>query len=253
MNNLLKRSLLQDATRPWENVIMFLVGWLGFQLLGLCCSAILSPMVDDGRLNSNQANMAINLIVYGIITFFFLIYILGINRNIGHTIRIGFTKNGGCIWNGFLYFIGCLFISGVYSMLVNNIPWMAENANQSGLESLVGDFPIPLFIMTVFLAPFCEELTYRGGLNTLISRWNKLGGLLISAAIFGLIHFDFQGSIIDAIAGDPIPLYRELLNLPTYILSGIGLGLAYQSTGNIVAPWACHTFNNFVATITMIV
>ena len=252
MNNLLKRSLLQDATSPWENVFMFLAGWLGFQLLGLILSAIMDSFVENGALNIRQANMAINFITYSIITLVFMTYALT-NRRVRNTIRIGFTKNGGGIWDGFLYFFACLFISSLYSMMISGISWMSENNNQSGLESLASDFPVPLFIMTVFMAPFCEELTYRGGLNTLISRWNKLGGLLISAAIFGLIHFDFQGSIVDAIGGDPFTLYRELLNLPTYILSGIGLGLAYQSTGNIVSPWVCHLLNNFVASISLVI
>ena len=253
MNKYLKRPLFQMVTSPWENLFLFLFGWLGFQLLGLLVSLCFNGAISSGSLNSRQADMAVNLLVYAIVFLVFFCYLSLYNRAARTTITVGFTKAGGGIATGFYWFVGSLIVSALYSLIVSAIPWMTVNNNQAAIESSGVLFPIPTFVFTVLLAPFCEELTYRGGLNTLIGRWNRIAGLFISAVIFALIHFDLQGIITDAIKGDMFTLYRELLNLPTYIIAGLGLGMAYQSTGNITCSWFCHTFNNLIAFIGMVV
>lgn len=250
--SLLKEPGLQRVTSPWQNLGFFLWGWLIFQVLGEILSLCFSDAVSSGSVSSLAANMAINLIAYAVIFLGFAVYIFWAKPLIRHTIWRGFFKDGGGIMEGFSWFILCLLVSSLYSYLVALIPWMSDNANQEGVTSLVTSFPLPAFLMVVVFAPFTEELAYRGGLNTLIGRWHRAWGLFISALIFALIHFDFT-SIVTAIDGSPTDLYIELLNLPSYFISGLGLGLAYQSTGNIVSSWFCHTFNNLVAYIGMFI
>lgn len=239
----------EKETKWYDNLLFFLWGWLGFQLLGLIVSAIAQPYVSDFTWTSVQGSMFVNFLVYGIVFPVFLFYLWWRKPVALKDIFKGFVK-GRNLWIGLLIFLVSSFVASLYQMLVNAIvPWMTVNANQSTVVSLTTVFPFEAFLMTVVMAPFTEELTYRGGLQTLIGRWSSWAGVLLTAVIFGLIHFDFEGSIASAIAGNPYVLYRELLNLPVYVLSGLGLGLAYQYTGSLSASMFCHFFNNLLAFI----
>ena len=73
--------------------------------------------------------------------------------------------------------------------------------------------------MTVILAPFAEEMTYRIGLFSALKRVNLILAFIVTALVFGLIHFDLSGVIQGfntGTEGSRKYAINELCNLPLY-------------------------------------
>ena len=91
----------------------------------------------------------------------------------------------------------------------------------------------PVGILTICLVgPVVEELCFREGvmgglLRNGVKPWKAI---LVSAVLFGLIHFN------------PVQIVGAGL-------MGIILGIIYYKTGNIILATALHVLNNSVATL----
>ena len=91
----------------------------------------------------------------------------------------------------------------------------------------------PLGLLTVaVLGPVAEELLFRGGVQTDISRRYSHQGWFVpiafSALVFSLVHMNPA-------------------QMPAAAILGLVLGFAYWWTGSLVAPILIHVFNNSFA------
>ena len=85
------------------------------------------------------------------------------------------------------------------------------------------------FLIIAILAPFLEELFFRGFIYRIFTKtWPLWLGSILSALLFALIHFQLQTII------------------PLFIL-GLILNFAYQKTGSVWTSVAFHSFNNSIA------
>ncbi len=94
------------------------------------------------------------------------------------------------------------------------------------------DFPLLYNIMdtidTIFLAPFLEELLFRGILFQLWRKmWGFTEGMILSSLLFAMIHDDIPGSL----------------------LFGIVMCLLYARTGSFLIPFVCHSTYNTLVTL----
>jgi membrane protease YdiL (CAAX protease family) len=105
--------------------------------------------------------------------------------------------------------------------------FFAENAVAS-LQSEVMDMPfvVMLFMIGIF-GPFCEEFVFRGVIyGGYLKSGNKLGAILLSALLFGLMHLNANQAI-----------YAFAI--------GIALALLKEAAGSLLAPMVCHmAFNS---------
>ncbi|MCJ1907657.1 CPBP family intramembrane glutamic endopeptidase [Planococcus ruber] len=92
------------------------------------------------------------------------------------------------------------------------------------------------FVSAAIISPIYEEIFYRGFLYRFFSsRFGVLAGLLISAAIFTLVH---------------IPTYNTL---PVNFVSGLIFAWAFQKTGSVIPGILIHgTFNGIAIILTSI-
>ncbi len=99
----------------------------------------------------------------------------------------------------------------------------AQRDLQELLRGLSGWFPNGLLFLTVAgLAPFFEELLFRGFLLPLLARQGRLAwALAISALLFGIIHLQPAG-------------------LPILCTLGFALGLAMRQTASLRTPVVVH-------------
>ncbi len=83
-----------------------------------------------------------------------------------------------------------------------------------------------LLVQALVLAPFCEELVFRGFIfNLLRRRFSFLPAAAIASLAFSCLHFE--------------PLFA-----PALFLIGLGLCALYEETGNLLNPVILHmTFN----------
>lgn len=89
------------------------------------------------------------------------------------------------------------------------------------------------FVMIAILAGVGEELFFRGILQNILSEWfkNKHVGIILTAAIFSFIHFQFYGFI------------------PRFLL-GVYFGYLLILSRSIWLPIVAHITNNGIAVIT---
>jgi len=85
-----------------------------------------------------------------------------------------------------------------------------------------------MFVTTCVLAPINEELLFRAGLYRFCRRRiGRLGALLLSGGIFGIVHFNWAGF------------------LPLSVL-GVALALVYEATGSVRVPIVAHGLFNLL-------
>lgn len=89
--------------------------------------------------------------------------------------------------------------------------------------------------MVIMVAPFVEELFFRGFFyRALRTRYPVVLAALVDGAIFGLIHFGFDGA-------------EGLLILPPLAVLGVIFCLVYEKTKSLWAVVGMHAFNNTIA------
>lgn len=111
----------------------------------------------------------------------------------------------------------------------------ADQAQDVGFDSVVGWQLGLAFIGLVVLPPLAEEMLFRGFMyRGLASKWPKIISALITSALFGLVHFQWN------------------VGLDVFILSLVLIAL-YEKTKNL---WMCvflHATKNFLAFLALFV
>ncbi|NLY08343.1 MAG: CPBP family intramembrane metalloprotease [Tissierellia bacterium] len=160
-------------------------------------------------------------------------------------IYIYFNKRGGLgsLLNG-VGLSGKEFIAAIIiTLAINSISGPLMEGLESRLSELglsmftnypdegpgIGDYYVLTFY-TVIVAPFVEEIIYRGVIVGTLKRYSKTLAIVVSGIIFGMMH----GNLFQAV-------YATIL----------GMWLAYLmiETGSIWAPILLHIINNLYATI----
>lgn len=127
-------------------------------------------------------------------------------------------------------FVAFLLLSAAYSAIVDIGP-QKELPDELGADGSTAALFAAAFLVTV-IAPFAEELFFRGFVFTSLRRWGLWPAALITGVIFGAIHV---GSAPDA------------LYLPILGIFGVVLCLLYWKTGSLYPAIALHAINNCIA------
>lgn len=128
-----------------------------------------------------------------------------------------------------------VYLLGIIIMIISNILISTLGGGISENESTIRDefknFPIYIFISSVFLAPLLEELVFRLALKEIIK--NKYLYILISGLIFGSLH------IITMPINNLFPLY-----LLSYCSAGWAFAYIMAKTNNILVSSGFHFMHN---------
>lgn len=128
--------------------------------------------------------------------------------------------------------IGLAYLFSIAGELIVNLvaPQSGEAANQTLVETLVQSNFLLMFFQSVIIAPFIEELLFRGLIfNSL--RQNMVWAHLISAFLFGLLHVYSY-----ILAGD----MSEWIKLIPYMMAGLSFSIVYEKRQTIIAPIILH-------------
>lgn len=102
------------------------------------------------------------------------------------------------------------------------------------IGSAIGAASWPAFALLTLLvttAGVSEELFFRGYIQTrLASRWRGWIAILVTAALFGAMHFD-------------------LIHTPFALLAGLYLGWIAERSGSVVPSLAAHCVNNLCSAL----
>lgn len=245
-----KESLLHFPSRVinlpnFKNITLFLVGFIGLQLISLFLSLILVSINPYLGFFSNEGTALLNFSTY-LIVFGILILIIGKEFS---QIFPDFKKGRTYLY-GITYGLMLIVISSIVSNIFHLIFSIdSSNNNQQQIESVTTLFPIASTLIFGIVGPICEEFTYRLGLfSPLVKRLKPVFAYIIVALIFGFLHFDFTVLIL----GDTSSIINELVNIPSYVVSGLLLTYFYHKEGIVASSFAHITNNLFSIIVTLL-
>ena len=146
---------------------------------------------------------------------------------------------------GVVYAITIVVVSMMLSSLISIFHTAEDNTNQEAAVSIAKNYPIIAFFIIGLLGPICEELTYRVGLYSFFRRINKYLAFAIAVVVFAFIHFDFT-------AFGTSKIVEELWALPSYLISGFILTLAYEHRGPACSMTAHVLYNLFAFSLMLL-
>ena len=110
----------------------------------------------------------------------------------------------------------------------------ADNPNNAAMIDMARLDMGPVFAVSVFLAPFVEELTFRAGVFGLLRRHSRRLAYVVGVLLFSLYHI-WHYAIFDV---------RELLYIIQYIPASFVLCRCYERTDTVWGPIFLHMFIN---------
>ncbi len=235
-----KQSRAMEIFVALAKCVGFLFVWLGVQFVLVQIMGIVimmqNPSISQASLEKEIYKYALELTVDTnliALIIFFLAYLLR-GKSLLKKINISLPDKSAYAPVAVIGATGQLvtaMILGVLMNVLNLFPekWVDELNKASG--AVTEGSPLLSFFAVVILAPVFEEILCRGLiLGTLKKVMPKWYAIVISAAIFGIIH------------GNPIQfIYATAV--------GILLGWLYTKYESILVPMLCHLAFNLVSTL----
>jgi membrane protease YdiL (CAAX protease family) len=141
-----------------------------------------------------------------------------------------FRKLGipGDLKKNVLFFIGGM-AAILASLVVLTVALSLLGLNdQAQIAKVTGNLPLAVLLLAVFLAPFSEELLFRG---LLCSRF----GIVLSSIAFAIVHV----------------AYGSVLELAGAFVIGLVLALVFKKSGSILPCIAIHMAYNTMSVVVM--
>lgn len=220
---------------PIAQISLFIAGFAfaGMLLTELFLASLLGPI--------NFGNQLLTSTIYLLLTY--TVMFCGLMAIVLTTRRNEFLDRYKSPVNylyGFGYALTIVFVSIALGALISLFHETAQdNTNQATAVLITKNYPLIGFIFLGILGPICEELTYRVGLYSFFRRINKYAAFTVTIIVFALIHFDF----------DAEDMINELWALPSYLVAGFLLTLAYEQRGPACSMLAHVLYNSFAFVI----
>lgn len=158
---------------------------------------------------------------------------------------------------GLAGFAAIILVNMVYNSIVNLIHPIENNTNEQLVDSYILMAPAVSFFIIVLFGPLAEELTYRVGLFSFLSRVHVALAYAATAIIFAFIHFDWT-ALLSLVLGQidyaefGALMINELLNIPLYAFAGLTFCFLYHKWG-LAASLTAHITNNLFSYIMILV
>lgn len=187
-----------------------------------------------------QKNFLVNNILLLIMEFVSMSILILMNRKKLKNDYADFNENH----KKYLKYGFKLWFIGLIIMMISNviIAGMTKGlaSNEEANRQLMLQYPIYMVISTMMLAPFNEELTFRGNFKEAFK--NKKVFILFTAFVFASVH---------VLNGITSPL--ELLYYIPYGALSIAFGKIYMETDNIYTTMVIHSVHNSLSIILLVI
>ena len=236
----------------WKQLTLFGVGLFGLQIISFLIQVILVVIYRQNHtqvelenfLDSVQVNAILNFSIYAVVFAILALILFKDNIRVLKTFKNWVVPVSAII--GYLAILAFNYIYGIV-LHVTGVS-ISDNANESGITSIVKAYTLLSIIIFGMVGPICEEITYRLGLYSSLRRVNKYLAFILTILIFAFIHFDFTAFN----ASDPTVLRNEFLNLPYYLFAAFVFCFLYEKFG-FASSLSAHITNNLVSVISTII
>lgn len=236
---------------PIRQLVFFGIGLAGLLLLNLIATIIFEVVAISNNPGMTQAELIDYMSTPGInlgvssTSYLALFAIFGLLlwadwKQVGKSFVGWKPYVAALVGLGVLYGFGILYnllLQGIYEAAGRPLPGV--NGNERALREMTVLNPALALIVFGVVGPFCEEMTYRVGLFGFLSRLGRIWAYVLTALIFGFIHFGWRTIGTNA-------FFDELANIPPYIFAGVAFGFLYDRYG-FAASFMAHTANNLIS------
>ena len=132
--------------------------------------------------------------------------------------------------------IGRMFLyMFVLNTLLNLITGQKTSDNQGNVNQLLFSYPYIMIPFSTLLAPWCEEMVFRGSIYRKLREKSFLLANIVSALLFGFVHVSsaFQSGNL-----------KDLAYIIVYGGLGYFLNDAYEKSGSLYTSISIHMFIN---------
>ena len=126
------------------------------------------------------------------------------------------------------------------NLLLNN----RTNLNNTTISAQINDAPHTTILIVVLLAPFVEEVLFRGLVFGNLNGKNRILAYTVSCALFALLHV-WQFAVVQRDV-------TYFLLMVQYLVPGLVLAWVYDRTGTLWTSIGLHAAANGLAVLTMI-
>jgi membrane protease YdiL (CAAX protease family) len=208
---------------------------------------VVLPFVTDplfrfiGRLLDTTVSATVQSIVYYYVLF--AVTLIVFHKFIARTSR-NFADNLGVACRNIL--LGLIALYGlnelVYrlsSLVISN----RTNLNDTTISAQIQDAPRVTLLIIVFLAPFIEEVLFRGLVFGNLKSKSRVVAYLVSCLLFALLHV-WQFAVVQ----QDITYFLLMVQ---YLVPGAVLAWAYESSGTLWTSIGLHAVANALSAWTM--
>ena len=208
---------------------------------------VVLPFVTDplfrfvGRLLDTTISATVQSVIYYYVLF--AVTLIVFHKFVARTSR-NFADNLGVACRNML--LGLIALYGlnelVYrlsSLVISN----RTNLNDTTISAQIQDAPRVTLLIIVFLAPFIEEVLFRGLVFGNLKRKSRVVAYLVSCLLFALLHV-WQFAVVQ----QDITYFLLMVQ---YLVPGAVLAWAYESSGTLWTSIGLHAVANALSAWTM--
>ena len=182
-----------------------------------------------------------NLIYYYAL---FAVTVIMFHNFLGRTTRNFFDRLGFCAKTMVLGMVAFYGLNELVFRLVNLVITSRTNLNDSTISAQIDDAPRSTRLIIIFLAPFVEEVLFRGLVFGNLKNKSRLMAYFVSCALFAALHV-WQFAVVHQDV-------TYLLICVQYFVPGMVLAWAYEHTGTLWTAIGIHAAVNALSALAMI-
>lgn len=181
-----------------------------------------------------------NMIYYYVL---FAVTLVIFHQFIARTTRYLLDNLGGACRAVLLGLIGLYGLNELVYRLSNLVIANRTNLNDTTISAQIQDAPRVTLLIIIFLAPFVEEVLFRGLVFGNLKHKSRVVAYLFSCLLFALLHvWQF------AVVRQDVTYFLLMIQ---YLVPGAVLAWAYESSGTLWASVALHAAANALSAWTM--
>lgn len=193
-----------------------------------------------GLLDTTISATVQNMIYYYVL---FAVTLIMFHKFIGRTSRNLADNLGVACRSVLIGLVGLYGLNELVYRLSNLVVSNRTNLNDTTISAQIQDAPRVTLLIIVFLAPFVEEVLFRGLVFGNLKQKSRVVAYLASCFLFALIHV-WQFAVVN----QDITYFLLMVQ---YLVPGAVLAWAYESSGTLWASIGLHAVANALSAWTM--
>jgi membrane protease YdiL (CAAX protease family) len=174
-----------------------------------------------------------SMLYYGILSVVTLVIF---HKYLGRTTRLLFDRLGEAARTVLLGLVGLYGLNELVYRLSSLVISNRTNLNDTTISAQIQDAPRVTLLIIVFLAPFIEEVLFRGLVFGNLKSKSRVVAYLVSCLLFALLHV-WQFAVVQ----QDITYFLLMVQ---YLVPGAVLAWAYESSGTLWTSIGLHAVAN---------